>query len=90
MQLPLCLHLNTVGTQGTIKSTFIEDVKATGAKPWSQKGTGRARAGSYASPIWRSGGVTFASQPKDYNVKVNKKWKNKTTYQKTNKLFLIL
>ena len=58
---------------GTRAQKSRSDVKATGAKPWSQKGTGRARAGSYASPIWRSGGVTFAAQPKDYNVKVNKK-----------------
>lgn len=44
-----------------------------GAKPWRQKGTGRARAGTISSPIWRSGGVTFAAQPRSYEQKVNKK-----------------
>ena len=44
-----------------------------GAKPWRQKGTGRARAGTIRSPIWRSGGATFAAKPRDYSVKLNKK-----------------
>ncbi|MCE1768109.1 50S ribosomal protein L4, partial [Enterobacter hormaechei] len=43
------------------------------AKPWRQKGTGRARAGTIRSPIWRSGGVTFAAKPQDHSQKVNKK-----------------
>ena len=48
-------------------------VRGGGKKPWKQKGTGRARAGTSRGPIWRSGGVTFASQPRDYTQKVNKK-----------------
>lgn len=48
-------------------------VRGGGAKPWRQKGTGRARAGTSRSPIWRSGGKTFASVPRDHSVKLNKK-----------------
>jgi large subunit ribosomal protein L4 len=48
-------------------------VRGGGRKPWRQKGTGRARAGTIRSPIWRSGGVTFAAQPQDHSTKVNRK-----------------
>ncbi|ADC63279.1 50S ribosomal protein L4 [Allochromatium vinosum] len=48
-------------------------VSGGGSKPWRQKGTGRARAGTSRSPLWRSGGVTFAAQPRDYGQKVNRK-----------------
>ena len=49
------------------------EVTGSGKKPWRQKGTGRARSGSIKSPIWRSGGVTFAARPQDHSQKVNKK-----------------
>ncbi len=48
-------------------------VSGGGIKPWRQKGTGRARAGTIRSPLWRKGGVTFAAQPRSYDQKVNKK-----------------
>lgn len=49
------------------------EVSGSGKKPWRQKGTGRARSGDIKSPIWRSGGVTFAAKPQDHSQKVNKK-----------------
>ncbi|MES9900853.1 MAG: 50S ribosomal protein L4 [Sedimenticola sp.] len=49
------------------------EVSGGGAKPWRQKGTGRARAGTIRSPIWRSGGVTFAARPRNFEQKVNRK-----------------
>ncbi len=48
-------------------------VSGGGAKPWRQKGTGRARAGTIRSPLWRGGGVTFAAKPQDHSQKVNKR-----------------
>lgn len=61
------------GRQGTKANKSRSDVKGGGAKPWRQKGTGRARAGTSNSPIWRSGGVTFAARPRNYKQKLNKK-----------------
>jgi large subunit ribosomal protein L4 len=61
------------GRAGTKAQKNRSAVKGGGAKPWRQKGTGRARAGTIRSPIWRSGGVTFAAQPRDYTQKVNRK-----------------
>ncbi|GAB5413315.1 MAG: 50S ribosomal protein L4 [Congregibacter sp.] len=59
--------------QGTRAQKNRSDVRGGGKKPWRQKGTGRARAGTIRSPIWRSGGVTFAARPQDHSVKVNRK-----------------
>lgn len=59
--------------QGTRAQKSRAEVSGSGKKPWRQKGTGRARAGSFRSPLWRSGGVTFASKSKDYAQKVNRK-----------------
>ena len=58
---------------GTKAQKSRSDVSGGGKKPWRQKGTGRARAGTIRSPIWRSGGVTFAAQPRSYKQKLNKK-----------------
>jgi large subunit ribosomal protein L4 len=59
--------------QGSTAQKPRSEVRGGGAKPWRQKGTGRARAGTIRSPIWRSGGVTFAAKPQDHSQKVNKK-----------------
>lgn len=61
------------GRQGTRAQKTRSDVSGGGAKPFRQKGSGRARAGTIRSPIWRSGGVTFAARPQDHSQKVNKK-----------------
>ena len=59
--------------QGTRAQKTRSEVAGGGKKPWRQKGTGRARAGTIRSPIWRSGGVTFAAKPQDHTQKVNRK-----------------
>jgi large subunit ribosomal protein L4 len=61
------------GRSGSHKQKSRREVRGGGRKPWKQKGTGQARAGSTRSPLWRSGGVTFAARPQSYAQKVNKK-----------------
>jgi large subunit ribosomal protein L4 len=58
---------------GTKSQKTRSDVSGGGSKPWRQKGTGRARAGTTRSPIWRTGGVAFAARPRNYEQKLNKK-----------------
>jgi large subunit ribosomal protein L4 len=58
---------------GTRAQKTRSEVSGGGAKPWRQKGTGRARAGTSRGPIWRTGGVTFAAKPQDHSQKVNRK-----------------
>ncbi len=61
--------------RGTASAKARSDVKGSNRKPWAQKGTGRARAGSCKSPLWRGGGITFGPIPKNYNEKLPKKVK---------------
>jgi len=58
---------------GTACTKTMGEVAGSGKKPWRQKGTGRARAGSFASPLWPGGGVVFGPKPRDYSKKVNRK-----------------
>src|SRR5437899_1937466 len=57
---------------GTACTKNVGEVAGTNKKPWRQKGTGRARAGSFASPLWRGGGVVFGPRPRDYTKKVSR------------------
>jgi large subunit ribosomal protein L4 len=59
--------------KGTKAQKTRSEVRGGGKKPWAQKGTGRARAGTIRSPLWRGGGVTFAARPQDHSQKVNRK-----------------
>src|SRR5881409_2909212 len=58
---------------GTACTKTMGEVAGSGKKPWRQKGTGRARAGSFASPLWRGGGVVFGPKPRDFAKKISRK-----------------
>src|SRR5438034_7682053 len=58
---------------GTACTKTMGEVAGTGKKPWRQKGTGRARAGSFQSPLWRGGGVVFGPKPRDFTKKISRK-----------------
>src|SRR6267143_386021 len=57
---------------GTASTKTMGEVAGSGKKPWRQKGTGRARAGSFASPLWRGGGVVFGPKPRDFGKKISR------------------
>ena len=64
---------NAAQRSGTACTKTVGEVSGSNKKPWRQKGTGRARAGSIRSPLWRGGGVVFGPKPRDFTKKVNKK-----------------
>src|SRR5438552_8016342 len=66
---------NAAQRMGTASTKTMGEVAGTGKKPWRQKGTGRARAGSFQSPLWRGGGVVFGPKPRDFTKKVGRKTK---------------
>src|ERR1700719_2416873 len=63
---------NAAQRMGTACTKTVGDVAGTNKKPWRQKGTGRARAGSFASPLWRGGGVVFGPKPREFSKKISR------------------
>jgi large subunit ribosomal protein L4 len=88
----LLRHYNSQ-RQGTVSTKTRSEVRGGGAKPWRQKGTGRARAGSNRSPLWKGGGVIFGPKPKTVSLKLNKKERRLALqtllYNKKNNILII-
>jgi large subunit ribosomal protein L4 len=88
----LLRHFNAQ-KQGTVSTKTRSEVRGGGRKPWSQKGTGKARAGSNRSPLWKGGGVVFGPKPKTVTLKLNKKERQLALqtllYNKKNNILII-
>ena len=88
----LLRHYNSQ-KQGTVSTKTRSEVRGGGRKPWQQKGTGRARAGSNSSPLWKGGGIIFGPKPKTISLKLNKKVRRLALqtllYNKKNNLLII-
>ena len=88
----LLRHLNSQ-KQGTVSTKTRSEVRGGGSKPWRQKGTGRARAGSNRSPLWKGGGVIFGPKPRTFSTKLNKKERRLALqtllYNKKNSILII-
>ena len=88
----LLRHFNSK-KQGTVSTKTRSEVRGGGRKPWKQKGTGRARAGSNSSPLWKGGGVIFGPKPRKITLKLNKKERRLALqtlfYNKKNNILII-